>query len=71
MKQRTLILRLWRDADNQLQGLLDDPLSEARASFVCADELWAALEAWAQGRFAASPFLDLERGGTQADKENE
>lgn len=46
MKQRTLILRVWRDAADALHVQLNDPLRQAQARFAASQDLWLALEQW-------------------------
>ncbi len=63
MKQRTLILRLWRDASGGLHVQLRDPVRELDARFTGADALWDTLQAWINPLHAPNleTFSDADR----------
>ncbi len=46
MKQRTMILRVWRDAAGNLHVRVQDPIRELDARLAAADALWETLQGW-------------------------
>jgi len=56
------VIRIYRRYDNQLEGLLERPLTGERKLFHSAEELWTALTEAASGRSASSAAAAPEQG---------